>query len=855
MDPQPEHRADVGAFDVAVRPAADVESISESLTEGRSVLIIGPVGSGKSRIVQRIGVTLMERGFVDEATSAVHHSTDEATGTLARATGRDAEEITRFLGAAPPQHVARALLLDDAQDLDAETLRNLTGEITKRRAAVLFAVDSSALAVEDPSPVVSAILELWTRGVVERVDLCAVEAEDAAALLSQEASGLDEVARDALARQANGSRALLHELALAARAAIEGGRDPLYVARDAAAWSRLAGAFAAHVGGLDGSHLLTLALIGRLPGLAHSDVVRLRSEREVEALIRGGHVAVDSSPLRRMWGHPGLTRAATRIVGAAAVDSAVDGAIARMADESASWWSEPLAIALADRLVEGRLAPSHVSDFVRRRALLSAARQANDRGRFTAAVRYVSSEIREADLDAALSLELIYARVLLGEPDAEVALPSTLGSEPVRARAWVLCDMWELRGFASVAAALQKILELESAPDDHQQRYAQVIKLAQAMLWRQARDAARAASNNASTRLRLWALMYEAQAHARLGDTRAASQALTVAFTILDEETAPPFDTEERIRVILVALEVHIVLGEDSPPLHTRVAEERRRAVEQGDDRVLGVAGIASALSAAIRGDTALAQRDLASARIRYPSMRMSWWVALIELWIAQFLARHGATGAARSIVDRIQALWAEAPPILQHACATAMSLITGLEGRYDEARAAIDRALSLTSGIEAPVTRIRDLYRALALGAADERAQEEIEELLAGFDAPLGASLGGRPLPPSGRTPDGGLRNVLIDSLLPRSAARATSHGAGLDRRRVDLTRREIEVAELIAAGMSNREIAERLFLSVRTVESHVYQARAKLGGVSRRALGEAVNSRNAHRGARLRS
>lgn len=55
-------------------------------------------------------------------------------------------------------------------------------------------------------------------------------------------------------------------------------------------------------------------------------------------------------------------------------------------------------------------------------------------------------------------------------------------------------------------------------------------------------------------------------------------------------------------------------------------------------------------------------------------------------------------------------------------------------------------------------------------------------------------------------------------------------------------LTRRELEVAHLIAQGLSNQEIATRLFLSVRTVESHVLQARTKLGAGRRRDLGRIV-------------
>ncbi len=48
-------------------------------------------------------------------------------------------------------------------------------------------------------------------------------------------------------------------------------------------------------------------------------------------------------------------------------------------------------------------------------------------------------------------------------------------------------------------------------------------------------------------------------------------------------------------------------------------------------------------------------------------------------------------------------------------------------------------------------------------------------------------------------------------------------------------LTRREREVAALVAQGLTNREIATRLFISERTAESHVEQIRGKLGFRSR--------------------
>src|SRR5690349_17725630 len=48
-------------------------------------------------------------------------------------------------------------------------------------------------------------------------------------------------------------------------------------------------------------------------------------------------------------------------------------------------------------------------------------------------------------------------------------------------------------------------------------------------------------------------------------------------------------------------------------------------------------------------------------------------------------------------------------------------------------------------------------------------------------------------------------------------------------------LSRREREVAILVAQGLTNRQIAARLFISERTAESHVEQIRGKLGFHSR--------------------
>ena len=51
-------------------------------------------------------------------------------------------------------------------------------------------------------------------------------------------------------------------------------------------------------------------------------------------------------------------------------------------------------------------------------------------------------------------------------------------------------------------------------------------------------------------------------------------------------------------------------------------------------------------------------------------------------------------------------------------------------------------------------------------------------------------------------------------------------------------LTKRELEVAALVARGLTNRGIADRLYLSVRTVDTHVDHILTKLGFNNRAQL-----------------
>jgi DNA-binding CsgD family transcriptional regulator len=58
----------------------------------------------------------------------------------------------------------------------------------------------------------------------------------------------------------------------------------------------------------------------------------------------------------------------------------------------------------------------------------------------------------------------------------------------------------------------------------------------------------------------------------------------------------------------------------------------------------------------------------------------------------------------------------------------------------------------------------------------------------------------------------------------------------------RDQLTAQELQIAQLAAGGLSNREIGQRLFLSHRTISTHLYRVFPKLGITSRAELNAAL-------------
>jgi DNA-binding CsgD family transcriptional regulator len=142
--------------------------------------------------------------------------------------------------------------------------------------------------------------------------------------------------------------------------------------------------------------------------------------------------------------------------------------------------------------------------------------------------------------------------------------------------------------------------------------------------------------------------------------------------------------------------------------------------------------------------------------------------------------------------------------------------LLAGASGLIDDALAAFERALAEHEAAPLPFDRARTR---LALGAALRRskrkadARRALDEAVAAFD-----TLGAEAFAARGR------------SELERIGGRKPSKGV--------LTATERQIAELVAEGRSNKEVAATLFVSVKTVEANLSRAYAKLGIRSRTGL-----------------
>ena len=315
------------------------------------------------------------------------------------------------------------------------------------------------------------------------------------------------------------------------------------------------------------------------------------------------------------------------------------------------------------------------------------------------------------------------------------------------------------------------------------------------------------------------ALAHYAWAATYAGDWEAAERAGTEAASLARETRQPQFGlTGQLVSALAAAL---------------RGSESDLDAMLTGPERALTAINGGPLLAPAhlARGAAALGEgRHQDAFRALWPVFdeddpayhRFMRWPAVLDLVEAGARGEHAAR-VAQVTSELEQIAKRSEPPILRAGLACARPLLSD----DDHAEAHFVAALAAESR-SYPFLRARTLFsfgRWLRRQRRSADSRVPLRDATNLFDA-LGAARW---------------------SERARQELRATGEKIGprMPEARDRLTAQELQIAQLAAAGLSNREIGERLFLSHRTIGSHLYRVFPKLAITARSQLRAALEPR----------
>ncbi|MFL5841193.1 MAG: AAA family ATPase [Thermoleophilaceae bacterium] len=248
------------------------------------------------------------------------------------------------------------------------------------------------------------------------------------------------------------------------------------------------------------------------------------------------------------------------------------------------------------------------------------------------------------------------------------------------------------------------------------------------------------------------------------------------------------------------------------------LAEESAALAERLDDSALvTIAGAVLGAVLVATGDSDRGRSLLAAYDVE------PGWICRWSPWLVEGDLAVGDSKAARAHVARASDIAAATDlPGARAAASRAGALLAIAEHHGQRAEELARAALADSQRIGAALDGARSrLLLGRALAQSDRDAA--IAELMAA--AQDAATAGGD------RVHDEAVRQLRrLGRRVGRGGARASGEGYA------SLSAREHEIAELVAAGSTNREIAARLYLSEKTVERHMSHIFSKLG-VRRRA------------------
>ena len=293
------------------------------------------------------------------------------------------------------------------------------------------------------------------------------------------------------------------------------------------------------------------------------------------------------------------------------------------------------------------------------------------------------------------------------------------------------------------------------------------------------------------------------------------------------------------------------------------LAEESQRTAARLEDRIASsLACTASTLANAFAGHETEARVDAARANELYDQMGwhagsiwVSWALGFLELSLGHYAAVDAVLGPLSVMVGDMSA----ADPALVVFLPDEIEALIGL-GRFDGAQHLLDpferqsRALGRTWAIAA-AARCKGLLRS-AKGDLDGAlvAMEEATRLHEHLELPFERA---RTLLELGRLQRRRKQRRLARQTLSRAfddfcslgaplwVARSRAELARVNRRTTPagLTATEEAIARLAAEGLTNKAIALRMFVTVKTVEANLARAYRKMGVSSRAQLARALD------------
>jgi DNA-binding CsgD family transcriptional regulator len=284
-------------------------------------------------------------------------------------------------------------------------------------------------------------------------------------------------------------------------------------------------------------------------------------------------------------------------------------------------------------------------------------------------------------------------------------------------------------------------------------------------------------------------------------------------------------------------------------------------AIETGQPIWIAISRIGRAVLLGLQGD------ELAAEKLIAPGDDSSTLRLSLVLAKGEFARGVIAMTAGRQsdAVDHFLRMFLPDGPafhgLVAHAAAPLVIECAVRAGRLDDARRLMDRLETMAERTTAPLVQI-GVRLGRALLANESEAENLYEKALntdpkwpfhyARLEMAFGAWLRrqrriteSRPYLRSARDAFDALGlQPWADKARAELRASGERNAEPAPKMRQPLTPQELQIAQMAAAGLSNREIADRLFLSHRTVGAHLYRVFPKLGIVSRSELARALGS-----------